>query len=637
MIWVVCTIVSVLLLALSVKSFLNKKGGSLRVVFVLICLFAATYIAYIPVYISAFDFVSGLVGNLIHSLQVVTIDADIMEFYSVINSGISNSIFAKLYLVLLGALHIVLPTVSALTAVTVLFRCFSSVQLVFANNRKKPVFVFSQANERSLHLAKTLEIVMCDIVFAGSTDDSLNSENDSRRGFIFKEESISEVNIKNNGCKDVYFFCISDDEDLSLSQTLQLVEKYSKNKESEQEHIHIYHFSKHQDFSVFIDSADKGSLDVQCVNEYEMLIYNLLDRYPLFKYSKSDIHVLLHGLSSINATALKAIAWCGQLSGYSIKISVVGVDIADQIEDLKLSVPGLFSHRYDINFYDCKSEKEVVDTISQHSPTANYIIVSEETDNDTKNRGVLLRRLFYKLSGNYSFCPPIFCYIKEPSKFNIVKNLATAESSAKRKMSYDLIPFGSLGEIYSYKYLVDSDIEKLAKNVHLAYEEIFSDGSINVEEALKRYKIFEVNKRSNRANALHIRYKLNLLGLDYTDEQDVESVDMQSYYTEESMYKLSVSEHDRWMAFLETEGWEPSTKEDVYLYRESGISKGRHNCPLLKMHPYICEFEKLKNLSMDLEGKDTTVYDTELILRIPDILGDKWKVAGKRYRIIKLG
>ena len=90
------------------------------------------------------------------------------------------------------------------------------------------------------------------------------------------------------------------------------------------------------------------------------------------------------------------------------------------------------------------------------------------------------------------------------------------------------------------------------------------------------------------------------------------------------------------MAFLETEGWIPSIKEDVYLYRESGISKGRHNCPILKMHPYICEYEKLKDLSLDLEGKDTTVYDEELILRIPDILGDKWNVAGKEYKIIKL-
>lgn len=39
---------------------------------------------------------------------------------------------------------------------------------------------------------------------------------------------------------------------------------------------------------------------------------------------------------------------------------------------------------------------------------------------------------------------------------------------------------------------------------------------------------------------------------------------------------------------------------------------------------------------MELEGKDTTVYDEELILRIPDILGDKWNVAGKKYKIFNI-
>lgn len=636
MIWIICAIISAIMIILSVKAYLNKNKGSLRVIFVLAFLFIATYIIYLPVYFESYGLISGLIGNFVHVLQVITIDADIMEFYNVIIKGLGGHIFANAYMILLGILHISLPTVSTLTAVAVLFRCFSSMQLLFANRCKKPMFVFSEANERSLQLAKSLERIKCNIVFANSTEDSLNNDNDSRHSFIFKEESISELNIRSKRGKEIYLFCISEDEDVSLSYTLQLIEKLSKIKDTEQEHIHIFQFSKHQDFSVFIDSADKGLLDVQCINEYERLIYNLLNNYPLFKYAKSDIHVLLHGLSQINIVALKAIAWCGQLCDFSMKISVVGINIQDKINELKLYTSGLFTNRYNINFYDCKSEKDIIDVISEKCFDANYIIISEESDNDTMNRGILLRRLFYKLNNEFSLCPPIFCYIKEPSKFNIVKNLSTAESNLNRKMSYDLIPFGSLEEVYTYESLVDSELEKLAKNVHLAYEEIFSDNEIDVKEALKRYNIFEVNKRSNRANALHIKYKLNLLGLDYTDDAQAEPVQMKDYYTKEHLEKLSISEHDRWRAFLETEGWIPSTKEEVYLYRESGISKGRHNCPILKMHPYICEYEKLKDLSLDLEGKDTTVYDEELILRIPDILGDKWNVAGKKYKIIKL-
>lgn len=635
MIWLICALVTILLIAVSIRMYFKENNSVFKVVYVLGCLFVATYIIYIPVFFSIYNPLPGMIGNLVHTLRIVTIDADITQFYDVIIGEISENVLLQLYIVLLGIVHIALPAVSALTAVTVLLRCFSTIQLFFANKRKRPMFVFSEINERSMHLAKSLKHIKCDVVFADSTADMLGDKILGKHKLICKEESISELEIRSKKGKNIYFFCISDDEDLSLSHALQLLERFTAEKESNQEHIHIYQFSKHQDFSVFIDSANKGALDVRCINEYEILIYNLLDQYPLMNYGEKSIHVLLHGLSTMNEVALKAIAWCGQISGFSLRISVVGIDIAKKVQDLRVMVPGLFTDRYDIRFYDCESEKEIVDTISRECTDINYIIVSDESDNITMEQGILLRRLFYKLDKKFAACPPIFCYIKEPAKFKLIESLTTAESNPKRKMSYSLTPFGSLDEVFTYERLVDSPLEKLAKNVHLAYEEIFSDGDIDVKDALKRYNIFEVNKRSNRANALHIRYKLLLLGLDYTDDPDAKEVVLSDYYSEASIEQMSISEHDRWMAFLETEGWIPSAQDEVEAYRTSGISKGRHNCPILKMHPYICEYEKLEALSMDLEGKNTAVYDTELILKIPDILGDKWNVADKKYKIIK--
>lgn len=636
MLWNICGIISAILIILGTVMYFLKKQGTLRIVALLGCLFAATYIIYIPYYHTTYNWLMGILSNILHLFQVVTIDTNIADLYDEIVAGIGNAIIANIYVILLGILHISLPALSALTAVTILFRCFSSVQLFFANQRKRPLYIFSELNERSLQLCKSLMETNCDIIFAGSESDSFSNKPDNLRRVILKDESIAEIAVKFRKSKETYFFCISEDEDESLSYCLQLIEKYATEKETVQPHIHIYQFSRHQDFSVIIDSADNGCLDIRCINEYEMLVYDLLDTYPLTRYAKSDIHVLLHGLNEINTVALRAIAWCGQLSGFSLKISVAGVNIEDAISELKLSAPGIFTDRYCINFYSCQNENEVIDTISKYCADANYIITSGQSDNATMQESLILRRLFYKLDPEYKNCPPIFCYIKDPSKFNITKNLTTAESNPKRKVSYDLIPFGSLEDIYTYEKLVNSDLELLSRNVHLAYEEIFSDGAINIEEALNRYSIFEVNKRSNRANALHIRYKLNLLGLDYTTEDTDQAVTLKDYYTEDVLKQLSISEHDRWMAFLETEGWVPSSKEDVLAYRNSGISRGRHNCPVLKMHPYICEYEKLEALSLELEGKDTRVYDTELIVKIPDILGDKWNIAKKKFNIIKV-
>lgn len=636
--WIICASVAVLLIVIGVGLYLGKRNSNTRSVIALGCIFGATFVAYSPVYFSDYGIIGGLFGNVIHTLRVVTIDADVTEFYDAIRSGIGSELLTKAYTVMIGALHIALPMLSAVTAFTVLVRYFSTMQIHLAGKRNCPMFIFSEVNERSLHLAKSLEKIKCDIIFAGSTADSFNGKIENKHSVILKDEEISELTIKNRKGKDIYFFCISEDEDVSLGHTLDLIERYSSASEEEQEHIHIYQFTKHEDFAVFIDSADKESIDVQCINEYEMLVYNLLDKHPLMKYGRSGAHVLIHGLSDMNVVALKAVAWCGQMSNFSLRISVVGVDMVDRINELRMNTPGLFTDRYDIRFFDCRTEKEVIDTIRTDCADANYIIVGEKSDNDTMNLGISLRRLFYMMDTDFSACPPIFCYIKEPSKFSLIKDLATAESNPKRKVNYNLTPFGSLEEVYTYETLISSGLENIAKNVHLAYEEIFSDGEINVKEALKRYNIFEVNKRANRGAALHIRYKLNMLGLDYKEivGPEDEELQLRDAYTEEALESMSVAEHNRWMAFLEAEGWLPAEKDEVNAYRNSGISRGRHNCPILKMHPYICEYEKLRDLSVELEGKDTTVYDRELIARIPDILGDKWNVSGKKYKIVRL-
>lgn len=637
MIWIISAILSTLMIGLSFKLYFDKRKDSLCIFAVLLFLFAATFLSYLPVFLESYDFFSSLIGSFINVLHIIAIDSDFMQAYTIVAKGISDPVLTNLYMAMLGLLNIAMPAVSALTAVTVLLRYFSSAKLFIANKHKRPFYVFSEVNERSLELAQSLSDSRCDIVFSNSDDSTLiENSGDRKHEYIFKEEKITELKIQARKNRDIYYFCISENEDEALGYALQLIDNASKADEQTQAHIHISLFSKIADYSVYLDSAQKGLLDIQCINESETIIYNLLYQYPLYKFANPGINILLYGLSPVNMAALKAASWCGQLSGFQMKISVVGIHMEDEIHKLKVSAPGLFSDRYNITFYNCANQLEAGEEIIRHCPDSNYVIVSEATDHETIEAGIFLRRLLYRADNTFRNCPPIFCCIKDPSKSKLVKNLATAEANPKKKMSYHLTPFGSLTEIYDYKRLVGSDLEGIAKNVHLAYEEIFSDGELNVNEALKRYNAFEVNKRSNRASALHIKYKLNLLGLDYTSDENAEPVDFLSFCNEDTLEQFAISEHNRWAAFLESEGWITASEEEVDAYRASGISKGRHNCPLLKMHPYICEYEKLKALSMDLEGKDTTVYDKELILRIPDILADKWNVSGKKNKIIRI-
>lgn len=636
MIWVICAVLAVLAMVMAGFFGLNKRFGSLRVVYTLLFLAAATYIFYIPVLSSEYGGVPMIIGGLLNLFRVVSLETNYLDAYQMVWTGLADSPWlAELYLLLLGVIHITMPLVSALTAVTVFLKYFSAIQLRMIQRSKRPLFLFSEVNERTMCLAATLP-KKSKIIFCGCDEDTINSKNDTYRNYVFREESITDISVKHNALRDTYYILISADEDETLGASLELMQEMSQLSEEIQTKLHVFLFSEYQDYAVYVDSAEKGQLDVRCFSECDMLAYQLLDQYPLYRYAKDNvIHVLLHGLSPLNMAFLKAAAWCGQISGYTLKISALGIDIQDEIQELKHKAPSLFADMFHVDFYDCHSNLEIEQTIREHCADAGYIVIDCEMDNQTMETGIMLRRLFYRMDETFQNCPPIFCYIKDAAKYAVLKDLKTAESNPKRKMSYDLTPFGSLDALYVYEEIVDSNLEKLAQNVHLAYEEIFSDGPIDVANALKGYRTFEVNKRSNRANALHIRYKLGMLGLDYTLDSTARPMPFRQLLDDASLKKLAIAEHDRWMAFLAAEGWTVATAEEVEAYRASGISRGRHNCPLLKMHPYICEYEKLEELSMHLEGKDTTVYDAELITRIPDILGDKWNVSGKKFKIIK--
>ncbi len=632
MIWAICAILAVLAMVLAGICGANKKLGSLRSIYALLLLFAATFALYLPPYLRQYDGLSAVLGNLINMLQVVSLNADYLQFYEDVRAGIGNvALLAEGYMLLLGLIHLLMPMLSAVTAVTVFLRYFSRIQLRLIQNSRKPLYIFSEMNERTLCLAASLP-KKSRILFCDCGDDTVNSRNEAYRGYMFRGEKIDELGLKHRPGREVYYLLISADEDATLGAGLRLMQQLS----DQSRNIHIFLFSGDRDYTVYVDSQEKGELDVRCYNECDIMAYNLLDAYPLYRWAQNGtVHVLIHGLTPVNTAFLKAAAWCGQICNVHLKLSVVGVDIRAGRQELQRKAPALFGELFDIHFYDCDSRYAVQEAVREHCADANYILVDDGSDNETMETGIALRRLFYRMDEKFQNCPPIFCCVRDTAKAEMIGSLKTAEAKEARKVPYDLIPFGSLASVYDYRQIVDSDLEDLAKNVHLAYEEIFSAEPICVEDALRRYYVFEVNKRSNRANALHIRYKLGALGLDYTRDPQAREADFAGIL-QASLEKLAVSEHDRWMAFLITEGWLASGEAQVEAYRASGISRGRHNCPLLKLHPYICAFDKLRDMSIRLEGKDTTRYDVELVARIPDILSDKWKVSGKTYKIVKM-
>lgn len=639
MIWYVSLCVGVLLIVLAIRCLLRKKLGDLRAGMALLLLLAATYIFYIPAFLDSYDLMAALLANVVNMMQVISLDADYLAFYDLIREALSAEILWKGYLLLLGLLHIMLPLVTAMTAFTFLLHYITNVQSMFADRRGGDTYIFSELNERSECLARDIRAnhPSVHLIFSNCSDQDSLLKLRRELNCITDYDRI-HARKRGNKPREVYYFCISGDEDTNMNDALYLLDALRGQDTATQRRAHLYIFSEKNEVETMVDSAEKGSVDVHLVQKSRTAVYQLLDEHPLYVGAKDGrISVLLCGFGRINRALLRTAAWCGQLDGYALELNVICADAAQAEKELRGECPGLLSPSYHIHFYEGAALDDIRAQVTRHCVNSTYVVVDGSDDGRNIETAIFLRRLFYGLGEDFTNAPGIYVYLTGESKYETVQRLMTPEANTARQRSYDLVPFGGDHDFYTCRVLVDSPIERLAKNVHLVYEDIFSDGEINVPQALERYNVFEVNKQSNRANALHIRYKLSLLGLDYTDREDAEAVDFSSLLDEskENLERLTRAEHDRWMAFLESEGWQTASVAQSKAFQRSGLSAGRHNCPLLKLHPYICPYDELRERSDALGLPDSTVYDRELITRIPDILGDRWKVAGKTYKIVR--
>ena len=638
MLWYICLLLCVLVIAAAVKLILGRRRSNMRLIIGMVACVIVAYILYLPPYLQTYNVTAALLGSFINVMQIISLNADYLSSYDVLIATLGNGPLASVYLVFLAAAHFLLPVVSAMTAVTLILHCLAQMRLGVIKRRRRPLHVFSQINERAILLAEDIERRQkgVEILFLGEGDDPAVPELRQQLRCTILNEKVENLKVDAKRRK-AYYYCISDDQEKNLNDALSLLDFLKDKPPAVQKNNSIFLFTSEQSAELMLDSLHKGLVNISLMDMRRTAVYDLLTRYPLPHYAvNGEIRVLVCGATDLGEIFLRSAAWCGQLAGYRLRLRVIGRDLQDWAADFQAHYPGLMSERYCIEFFSYSNDLEFQSVLRSCGADANYVVVACGGEPETVEKAIALRRFLYRTDGTFRCAPPIFAYIPNGEKAKAVTALTTAEARADRRMSYDITPFGTEPALYTFRNITDSDLERLSRNVHLVYEDIFSDGEIDVSAALERYNLFEVNKSSNRANALHIRYKLAMLGLDYTDDPQAEEVDFQAYLAPDTLERLTVAEHDRWMAFLESEGWESATVEEVRAYQASGISRGRHNCPLLKLHPYICPFGDLQECSDQLGLPDSTVYDRELIARIPDILHDKWNVSGKRYYIVKI-
>ena len=190
-------------------------------------------------------------------------------------------------------------------------------------------------------------------------------------------------------------------------------------------------------------------------------------------------------------------------------------------------------------------------------------------------------------------------------------------------------PFGSWSSIYSHDFIVNSAVEQLALNTHAAYEKMFANGPVPEKDIRVSYTHSENNRRSDRANAIHIGYKLFLLGyeLKRTSSATAEEIAASRMLAEELLNKLGDAqtveelkkiEHERWNAFMRSEGWRRATIDEAVKY--SAYTSGNHKFIRAKLHPCICSWAELDDVAKRFDP-NFKYYDEAFIIEMPSVLG----------------
>ena len=479
-----------------------------------------------------------------------------------------NGITGYFYFILLNILFIIMPIIAVGFILSFLEDVFVKTRLSLIKN--KELHIFSEINEKSILLAKKLQNKNTQIVFT-----NINDKNKLNIKTINIKEKITNLKLKNK--RKIEFYMISNNEEQNLNETLELIEKYK-----DQENIKINVINDTEEATTILDSTDKGKITLEIINEKERAIFNLLNEKPTFLNNiNKTISILIVGCGKLGKEFLKDATWCSMIDGYKLKILVIDKNANKIKENINAEAPE-FIENYDITFLneDIKSEKS--QEILKQKNDINYILVSMDNDEKNLETAIMLRRLFLR---EFLREPIINLWVSNEHKRTQISNIVN-----EKKNSYNLNTFGSIENLYYQNNIVNSELEKLAIQIHLFYDP--------EDKNLKRYNKLEYNKRSSRASALHIKYKIySVLEEQFKNNMKENQKIFKQKYSKQIEEKLTKNEHERWVAYTRSIGYVKATIEQVEKYYEKSKSYVYY---LARMHPALVEYEKLDKISKEL-------------------------------------
>ena len=429
--------------------------------------------------------------------------------------------------------------------------------------------------------------------------------------------------------------------------------------------VGVYVF-KNPSYSTIYDELEKDSFGcIHCISKYEQIALDFMNNYPISLFMNEDfidesnalikdesvVQYQLFGLGKINEEILfsglsenqfltekdgKIVPKCmdyhifdrmdvsniRRLTQTLFRFTVDFKQESDRKDYLEIPEdPGrLYFHEADF------SSGEFIRELEKISCTKNrytYAIVSYDSDIENIALAQLLLDLRERNKWeNYYIFARVY---GDPKAYEIFSRPNVFAIGNEQKVVYD------------YGNIVNDRLSSMAVRRNRDYE-----GKIKTEDEViaADYKWFimryPIERMSNIYCVMAIRFKLNLMGLDYVS---IKSDDQRPALTEEefrNLYepnkdKYAILEHYRWNAFYLTRGYIPASIEEILNGEANGKDHVSQKHGNLTTMDGLVEFRKLvaKSRNISEEEADVIRYDY-------DIMNGAYKyLNAEGYKIVK--
>ena len=404
--------------------------------------------------------------------------------------------------------------------------------LSFADNRNETIEELMEINALLTYSRKSITIGMDD------------KEWDETIGLNILRHYIKKYT------EDIYFFCLSANEENNINTAVALSKRYSDN-----ERHHIYCHANRDSITdslastnlKFIDSSNLAVMELKKKVEYQPVSFVTPDTKT--GVATKPFRSMIIGFGETGFEVFRFLYEFSSFVGKESKENPFHCDIIDpkakQLENsLYLHCPGLEEKAnkdgaHIILFHEGTIEnnrnivKKLIDSV-------DYIVVCTDNEKENLSIGITLLNLAYKYRSNLEKLA-IFIGINDNREYKKAQEIAKFynESGKKDKKEnlyeFTLVPFGSKKQLFTYKNIIDDDILNKAKEFYFEYQK--TSNLLDTKEAYKcaenKKKEWEKRREEKKqnidkglwnkneltqkeaqdmANAWHIQTKLYLVG-----------------------------------------------------------------------------------------------------------------------------